>query len=107
MLIRTPSDLGTALRGRRRALGLGQAQLAERIGVARQWVVKIEAGKSTAELGLVLRALAALGMELDLEAGARPGKPPKAPRGISYDIDSALRNSRDLRIERPGGKRPR
>lgn len=98
MLIRTPSDLGTAIRGRRRALGLGQADLAERIGVARQWVVKIEAGKSTSEIGLVLRALAALGLELGLESGTRPKVPPKAPKGISYDIDSALQNAR-------GGKR--
>ena len=53
MLIRTPADLGAVIRDHRKRLGLGQAELAEKIGVSRQWVVGIERGHSRAELGLV------------------------------------------------------
>ena len=65
MLIRTPNDLGAIIRNRRKQLGLGQAALAQRIEVSRQWVIGIERGHSRAELGLVLRALDTLGIRLD------------------------------------------
>jgi y4mF family transcriptional regulator len=68
MLIRTPTDLGAAIRDRRRQLDLDQATLARRIGVSRQWVIAIERGRNRAELGLVLRALDALGIRLNAEA---------------------------------------
>jgi len=48
MLIRTPADLGAAIRAGRRAVGLDQAGLAARVGVQRQWIIKIESGKPTA-----------------------------------------------------------
>lgn len=74
MFIRTPLDLGLAIRERRRRLGLNQSDLASRVGVGRQWIVAIEQGKARAELGLVLRTLAALDLRLsadDDEASAR------------------------------------
>ncbi|MDE1894354.1 MAG: helix-turn-helix transcriptional regulator, partial [Xanthomonadaceae bacterium] len=55
--IRTPQDIGALLRESRKKAGLGQAELARRIGVSRQWVVEVERGKPRAEMGLVLRAL--------------------------------------------------
>jgi DNA-binding XRE family transcriptional regulator len=48
MIIRTPADLGATIRAWRLALGLGQAEPAARVGVQRQWIIKIESGKSTA-----------------------------------------------------------
>ena len=57
MFIRTPQDIGALLRESRKKAGLGQAELACRIGVSRQWVVEVERGKPRAEIGLVLRAL--------------------------------------------------
>ncbi len=65
MLIRSPADLGALIRDRRKRLGLGQAELAARIGVNRKWVTSIERGRAHAELALVLRALNALGIRLD------------------------------------------
>jgi y4mF family transcriptional regulator len=65
MLIRTPSDLGAIIRNRRKQLGLGQAALAQRIEVSRQWIIGIEKGHSRAEFGLVLRALDTLGIRLE------------------------------------------
>jgi HTH-type transcriptional regulator/antitoxin HipB len=62
--IRTPTDIGALLKDRRRALGLDQAELAERIGVSRLWVNQVEGGKPGASLGLILRALEALGVQI-------------------------------------------
>ncbi|QHP67915.1 transcriptional regulator [Bradyrhizobium sp. LCT2] len=65
MLIRTSTDLGAAIRDRRKRLKLDQSSFAKRIGVSRQWVIEVEHGHARAELGLVLRALDALGIRLD------------------------------------------
>jgi HTH-type transcriptional regulator/antitoxin HipB len=65
MLIRTPTDLGAVIRDRRKRLKLDQSSFAKRIGVSRQWVIEVEHGHARAELGLVLRALDALGIRLD------------------------------------------
>ena len=65
MSIRTPADLGAVIREHRKLRGLDQAELAKRIGVSRQWVIGIERGRARAELGLVLRALDALGIQLN------------------------------------------
>ncbi len=65
--IRTPDDLALAVRERRRDLGLSQQQLADRLGVSRQWVVALEAGHPRAEIGLVLRALRSLSLRVVVE----------------------------------------
>ncbi len=67
MLIRTPHDLGAAIRDRRRQRGWSQRELAERIGTSRQWVNEVEKGKARTEVGLVLRALEALDAALWLD----------------------------------------
>lgn len=69
MLIRTARDLGAVIRDHRRRQGLGQQALADRIGVSRQWVVEVEKGKPRGEVGLILRALDALGVTLVLGGG--------------------------------------
>lgn len=65
MMIRTADDVGHLVRGRRKQLGLSQAQLADKVGVSRQWIVGLEGGKRTAEVALVLRTIAVLGLQLD------------------------------------------
>jgi HTH-type transcriptional regulator / antitoxin HipB len=75
MILRTPADLGAVIRDRRRQLKLDQAALAKRIGVSRQWIIQVEHGHARAELGLVLRALDALNIQLGAgiaEAGRHP-----------------------------------
>lgn len=69
MLIRTPTDLGATIRDHRRRQGLDQQELAEKIGVSRQWLIEVEKGKARAQVGLVLRALDALGIALSLVMG--------------------------------------
>jgi len=67
MRVRTPRDLGLVIRDRRRALGLDQRTLARKVGVSRQWLVEAEKGKPRAEIGLVLRTLAAIELEVTIE----------------------------------------
>ena len=66
MRVNTIRDLAAVVRGRRQELGLSQAKLASRVGVSRDWVNYFEGGKATVELGLVLRVLDALQLQLDV-----------------------------------------
>jgi HTH-type transcriptional regulator / antitoxin HipB len=82
MIVRTARDLGAAVRDTRLRQRWTQAELADRIGVSRQWVISLERGKATAELGTALRAVAALGLIADLV---------DAPtRGAGIDLDRLL-----------------
>lgn len=65
MIVRSAKEMGALIRDRRTGLGLSQLQLAEKVGVSRVWIVQFEAGKPTAQLGLVLRTLRELGVSLD------------------------------------------
>jgi HTH-type transcriptional regulator / antitoxin HipB len=94
MLIRTPADLGAVIRDRRKRLGLGQAELATRIGVNRKWVISIEQGRTHAELALVLRALDALGIRLDASTDTAPAAATAIP---TVDIDAIVANSRNAK----------
>jgi HTH-type transcriptional regulator/antitoxin HipB len=80
MFIRTPADLGAVIRDRRKQLGLDQSTFAKRIGVSRQWVIGVERGHARAAMGLVLRAIDALGVRLDAgtESISRRGSNPSA-----------------------------
>ena len=64
--IRTPQQLGDALRAARKQLGLTQPQLALAAGVGVRFIVELEAGKPTLRLENVLRVIDALGGEIQL-----------------------------------------
>jgi len=59
----TQSDLVTTIKSTRRALKLKQADLAAAAGVGTRFVVDLEAGKPTVQLGKTLAVLEALGLE--------------------------------------------
>ncbi len=80
----TTRDLASAIRGRRLALGLTQAEVAARVGVSRPWLSQIEAGKPTANIGLVIRLLDALGLQLEVT-----DRPPLADDSTT-DLDALL-----------------
>jgi HTH-type transcriptional regulator / antitoxin HipB len=73
MRIRTARDLGALIRDHRTTLGWSQQDLADRCGASKRWIVAVEAGKPGAEIGLVLRALAALNLELTTAPAYRSG----------------------------------
>lgn len=78
MKIRDSNDLGIVLRQAREACGWSQEELAHQIGASRHWVLAVEKGKASAEVGLVLKALAALHLQVHLLA-ARAVQPPRRP----------------------------
>jgi ribosome-binding protein aMBF1 (putative translation factor) len=63
-IIRTSADFGRAVAEARRALGLTQRQLALAINSGERFIVDLEAGKPTAQLGKALRAARAVGLNL-------------------------------------------
>lgn len=92
MVIKSPAEFGLALRDRRRRLSISQAELANRIGVSRSWVVTIERRNDAAELGLVLRAVRALDLILDLGTGAPATR---QDRSVNVDIDAIVRRGKE------------
>ncbi|HLI32698.1 MAG TPA: helix-turn-helix domain-containing protein [Solirubrobacteraceae bacterium] len=89
MKARSIRDLAAVVRGRRRDLGLSQAELAARAGVSRKWIYQFEAGKPTAELRLILAVLEALGLVLDVTCEEQaPGEQPTS------DLDRLIEEHR-------------
>lgn len=58
------SALGVAMRRRRQSLQLTQQQLADRAAVGRRFIVDLERGKPTLEIGKILSVAKALGLAL-------------------------------------------
>jgi HTH-type transcriptional regulator / antitoxin HipB len=98
MQVRTDSDLGIVIRDRRKQLGLDQGTLASRVGVSRQWIVEVEKGKPRAEVGLILRVLRVLGMELCARVAGAWSPEAVSPSGI-IDIDAVIDRARADRGE--------
>jgi HTH-type transcriptional regulator / antitoxin HipB len=94
MLVRTPADLGAVIRDRRKQLDLDQSTFAKRIGVSRQWVIGVERGHARAAMGLVLRAIDALGIRLDagIDQTSRRGSTSPA-----IDIDAIVAKAKKRR----------
>lgn len=74
----TTVELGNLVRATRKAAGLRQDELAGAAGVGLRFIVDLEAGKPTAQIGKTLQVLAALGCSLDIapppdSKGARKG----------------------------------
>lgn len=93
MIVRTPSDLGALIRDRRKQLMLRQQELAERIGVSRQWLIDVEKGKPRAEIGLLLRALDVLGVALGTVSDPVSASAAKA-RSASIDLNAIVAKAR-------------
>lgn len=87
MRVNAMRDVAAAVRGRRKDLGLSQADLARRVGVSRAWINAVEAGKPRVEFDLILRLLDRLGLGLDIVA---PGNLGDVFKGRSVDLDAIL-----------------
>ncbi len=66
------TDLAACIRQARKKSGWTQAELANRSGVSRDWIIGLEKGKPSLELALVLRTLKALDLTLTLGNQSRP-----------------------------------
>lgn len=89
--IRHWAKFGAAIRDARLAQTLSQAELAQRAGVSRSWLAKVEAGHRGAEFEQILLVLSALGLTLSIsDAPSAPAadqrnshRPaPRAPKAI-------------------------
>ena len=89
MVIKTPKEIGLLVRDQRKARGWTQDVFAQRLGVSRLWVLQLEQGKSTAQIGLVLRALNEL--DVPVQVDLSPKDKSKPPGGI--DLDSIIRET--------------
>lgn len=92
MVIRTSRDLGALIRDRRIKMGLDQLSVAKRAGTSRKWLVEMEKGKPRAAIGLILRTLRVLDINLDVDGGTRHRRRKASPSPI--DIDKHLENLR-------------
>lgn len=62
----TPQDIGKQVRETRRRLGVTQKDLALTSGTGLRFIIELEKGKQTAEIGKVLMVLQTLGIRLTL-----------------------------------------
>lgn len=67
MRVRTMADIGAVVREAREEAGLTQVELAQRARVSREWLIKLETGRSRAEMPRVLDVLEHLGLGLDVQ----------------------------------------
>jgi y4mF family transcriptional regulator len=64
----TPADVGKTIREARRAAGLTQGQLAGAAGVGVRFLIELEAGKPTVQLGKTLAVLDVLGCYVRIDS---------------------------------------
>lgn len=75
----TPQDIGQAVRKARKALGLRQDELAAAAGVGLRFLVELERGKPTVQLGRTLQVLDAVGLDLRVAGRSAAPGPNAAP----------------------------
>lgn len=62
--VKDVADLGSVIRLKRKQLGLTQQELADACGCSIMYLSNLERGKETAELGIALRVVNILGLDL-------------------------------------------
>ncbi|MFL5287592.1 MAG: helix-turn-helix transcriptional regulator [Rhodopila sp.] len=83
-MIRDTADFGQLVRRCRREKGLTQRDLALVAGVGERFVVELEGGKPTCQIGKSLAVATALGIEL---ADCRMAVGPQADEAETPDVD--------------------
>lgn len=71
----TPAEIGEIVRSTRKAAGLRQDQLAGAAGVGLRFIVDLEAGKPTAQIGKALQVMQALGCAIEITPPRAATKP--------------------------------
>jgi HTH-type transcriptional regulator/antitoxin HipB len=66
MSIKNPEQIGRAIRARRKALKVTQRNLAMTSGTGVRFIIDIEKGKPTCQIGKVLQVLRTLGIALQV-----------------------------------------
>ncbi|MEE9166110.1 MAG: helix-turn-helix transcriptional regulator [Candidatus Neomarinimicrobiota bacterium] len=66
MNTKSPKQLGATIRARRRQLKVTQKDLALTCGTGLRFIIDLEKGKSTCQIGKILQVLQALGLKLQI-----------------------------------------
>ncbi len=66
MNTKSPQQLGAAIRARRRQLKATQKDLAMTCGTGLRFIIDLEKGKPTCQIGKILQVLQALGLKLQI-----------------------------------------
>lgn len=74
----TAGQLGRIVRQTRDAQGLRQIELAAAAGVGLRFLIELEQGKATAQLGKAFAVLDALGCRVEITPPPAPGRSPRA-----------------------------
>lgn len=112
MLLRTAPEVGDLIADGRRRMRLSQSDLAQRIGVSRQWLSQVENGKTTVEFDLVLGALQALGYAVYVQT-TEGAEQSQLPHSQTHDLSGTpaqdtssrtplTRKGKSLGIQRSG-----
>ena len=65
---KSPEQLGAAIRARRKQLKATQKDLAMTCGTGLRFIIDLEKGKSTCQIGKILQVLQALGLKLQINS---------------------------------------
>ncbi len=93
MRITRPEDLAALVREARLEKNMTQVELAKKLEVNRVWVLRLERGEPGVSLGIVLRALNELGLQLQVAADSdtatvpQAGKSRRPPISIDEVVD--------------------
>ena len=79
MIINSPSSLGKIVRTIRKSLGINQSDLAMTAGTGPRFIVDLEKGKPSCEIGKTLHVLTMLGLTIDL----------RTPEGLKFNAVSS------------------
>lgn len=81
----TSADIGGIVRAARKDAGLRQYELAGAAGVGLRFIVELEGGKATAQVGKALQVLDALGCSVEIlpPPGSSDGSPGALPSGAA------------------------
>jgi HTH-type transcriptional regulator/antitoxin HipB len=71
VIVRTPIELGNAVRARRRELNLTQEDIAGVVAVNRRVIGELERGKGTVQLQIAMEVVRVLGMDIELSLRRR------------------------------------
>ena len=66
MVVKKPEQLGAAIRARRRELKVTQKDLAMTCGTGLRFIIDLEKGKPTCQIGKILQVIRALGLEFQI-----------------------------------------
>jgi y4mF family transcriptional regulator len=91
----TPADVGQIVRNARKSLGATQRDLAMTSGTGMRFIVELEQGKATCQLGKVLTVLNTLGVVANLVP-----PPPREPGVSSLGRTPTARGRKPSRAKR-------